>query len=61
MKTYEITHLGDEGNRVLISARDEQEARRLAMIRRWGEVGDNIVPHAPAYKGRGLDVKEIKT
>jgi len=56
MTKYEVTGVG--GTRI-VEAANEDEARKEAMIQRWGEQPDAVVPHAPNYKGRGLDVKRV--
>lgn len=37
-----------------VEAESEADARRKAMIARWGSAPDKIVPHAPDYEGLGL-------
>lgn len=44
------------GERIQVIASDEAEARRLAMIQRWGIEPDALVPNAPDYRGLGLIV-----
>lgn len=55
--TYEVRY--SNFDLVQIEASSELDARRKAMILRYGTARDNIVPYAPAYKGRGLSVVEV--
>lgn len=43
-----------DGHQQTIEADDEREARRLAMVAKYGLEPNDIVPHAPDYEGRGL-------
>jgi hypothetical protein len=53
MKRYEfMSH--NAGKRVEVSAPNEDEARRLAMVQLWSNARDAVVPYAPDYKGTGL-------
>jgi hypothetical protein len=65
LKTYEVT--GPGGTRV-VKAATEKEARHLAMVERWGDVSDRIVPRRrlggpdgvyEPYLGRGLTVRKV--
>lgn len=55
---YKVKH--NDGEVALIRASSPGEARRLAMIKRYGERPDNVTPHAPQYGGHGLDCELIK-
>lgn len=44
----------NEHEPLIVWARDEAEARKLAMIKRYGSSPDAIAPHAPNYQGLGL-------
>jgi hypothetical protein len=54
--TFRSHHGGDK---IIVEARDEAEARRLAMIAKWGPARDNVVPYAPNYVGTGLSLIEF--
>jgi hypothetical protein len=51
MKTYTFS---STSNHITVKANSETEARRLAMIEKYGEKPDSIIPHAPNYSGHGL-------
>lgn len=57
MKTYEAFF--KTGSSEIISATDEAEARRRAMVSRYGDRPNAVVPHAPQYNGKGLSVFEV--
>ncbi len=61
MKSYTFT--GPKGcTPTTVLARNEAEARHLAMVKRWGPPGlsgDKIVPDM-IYKGEGLDLVRVK-
>lgn len=45
---------------VEVDASSEPEARKKAMIELHGRHKDAVVPHAPAYRGLGLSLTNIK-
>ncbi len=55
--TYEVRFT--VGDLIRIEAPSEAEARRKAMLSRYGRAKDSIVPYAPDYKGQGLSVYEV--
>jgi len=64
MSMWEV--IGPGGSRV-VEARDEAEARHLAMVMRWGDVSDDVVPRwdektktMRPYCGYGLDVQIVR-
>jgi hypothetical protein len=48
------TFASRNGKIVTVEALTEANARRLAMIKCYGEDPDKITPHAPKYDGAGL-------
>lgn len=65
MKTYKVT--GPAGERTVLAS-SEEEARHRAMVARWGDVSDNVVPRSrdkdgrmKPYVGRGLSVRELES
>ena len=50
----EFNFVSHSGQEVVVEAKDEKTARRLAMIHFHGKRADDIIPHAPDYDGRGL-------
>lgn len=64
MPTYDVS--GPGGTRRII-APTEQEARHLAMVERWGDISDSIVPRSrlpngqlAPYAGYGLTLVQVK-
>jgi hypothetical protein len=57
MNTYEFA--GVDGVLITVRAKTEEDARRFAMVKRWGRTPDEVVPHAPDYKGRGLWLNSV--
>jgi hypothetical protein len=54
------TFRGMDDRITTVNASSEEEARRIAMIQRHGEIPDKVTPHAPKYKGLGLNLIEVK-
>lgn len=56
----EFVFNGPKGEYTTVVARDEQEGRKLAMVKRWGphpeKANRPVTPHAPDYRGEGLGV-----
>lgn len=71
-KTMPKYHVSGAGGDRIVTAKDETEAKHLAMVERWGDVSDRVVPRAIDPKtGKlqpytdvtecpGLTVKQIK-
>lgn len=60
MLTY--TGLCSDGSYITVEAENEDDARRLVMVRRWGTRPDDVTPQAPFYRGAGLTMyKGVKT
>ena len=60
MPTFHLTGPGGERT---VTARDEREARHLAMVRRYGDISDTVTPRKrlpngqlEPYKGLGLTI-----
>lgn len=51
--TYEVRY--SNFDLIRVEATSEPDARRKAMILRYGKAKDSVVPHAPAYEGRGVE------
>lgn len=58
MPTYTFRGPNHDSGETTVEAPNEAEARQIAMCLRHGHDPDDIVPHAPAYKGLGLDLME---
>lgn len=58
--TMRYTFTGPKDGQTTVTTPNEETARRLAMIARWGREPDPVTLHAPDYKGVGLDLISIQ-
>jgi hypothetical protein len=59
MRQFEVTYSSD-GSSVTVRAEDEFEARRIAMVERYGSAPSDAVPYAPNYRGEGCFAREVR-